>query len=95
MDMQQQKGGAPSFGSTLKYKKPTHTVRYYDSVNSNPIDTRSVSDGNKASSAGVPSDPTRTGYSSLDGEIQLMKVHGIKQSVEQKIFMLNGKNNIV
>ena len=55
-------GGAPSFGSTLKYKKPTHTVRYYDSVNSNPIDTRSVSDGNKASSAGVPSDPTRTGY---------------------------------
>ena len=32
---------------------------------------------------------------SLDGEIQLMKVHGIKQSVEQKIFMLNGKNNIV
>lgn len=55
-------GKDPSFGSTLKYKKPTHTVRYYDSVNSNPVDTRSVSDGNKASSAGVPSDPTRTGY---------------------------------
>ena len=45
-------GKDPSFGSTLKYKKPTHTVRYYDSVNSNPVDTRSVSDGNKASSAG-------------------------------------------
>ena len=55
-------GKDPSFGSTLKYKKPTHTVRYYDSVNSNPVDTRSVSDGNKASSAGVPSDPTRAGY---------------------------------
>ena len=47
---------------TIKYKKPTYKVNYYDSVNPNVYATRTVKDTHAASSAGVPSDPTRKGY---------------------------------
>ena len=47
---------------TIKYKKPTYNVNYYDSVNPNVYATRTVKDTHAASSAGVPSDPTREGY---------------------------------
>lgn len=48
--------------ATITYSRPDYTVRYYDKVNPNPIDTKTVSDGNTANTGGIPSDPSRDGY---------------------------------
>lgn len=48
--------------ATITYSRPDYTVRYYDKVNPNPIDTKIVSDGNTANTGGIPNDPSRDGY---------------------------------